>query len=180
MAPILAIIGTGRKSGKTTVVEFLLRGFTSRGWKVATIKQIHETGFSLDTPGKDTWRHAEAGARVVVSAAPGEVALIQRLREGEDRSQEALRLLEGEDLDLILVEGNPTLRVPLLLVARDPEGAERILEGLGEERKRVLFLLTLSPEAFEGSPRPFDLPVFHPGRDGEEILRRLEKAAGKG
>jgi molybdopterin-guanine dinucleotide biosynthesis protein B len=48
-------------SGKTTLVEKLIPRFTARGLRVSVIKHAHH-GFDIDKPGKDSWRHREAGA----------------------------------------------------------------------------------------------------------------------
>jgi molybdopterin-guanine dinucleotide biosynthesis protein B len=74
-----AVVVSGfKKSGKTAVVEGLVRELVKRGYRVGTIKHIREKEFSMDSPGKDTWRHAKAGASVVVSLAPTEVAIIKK------------------------------------------------------------------------------------------------------
>ena len=58
-------ISFGRKnSGKTTLVAELVSEFPSRGLKVGTIKHPHHQ-HELDSPGKDSHRHREAGASVV-------------------------------------------------------------------------------------------------------------------
>lgn len=163
---VVAVIGTGRESGKTTTVEALVRELNARGYKVGAIKQIHEEDFSINTPHKDTWRIAEAGAEIVVAAAPREIAVIKRLKN-EERFAEATRLLENEALDLIIVEGNPPLDVPKIFAAQSPEGARKILPKVKGE---VLCIASLSPEKFK-----FDLPVFHPLRDVKKIADIIEK-----
>jgi molybdopterin-guanine dinucleotide biosynthesis adapter protein len=55
----------GRKNhGKTTLVVELVEHLTARGLRVGTIKHTHHS-HELDTPGKDSHRHREAGASVV-------------------------------------------------------------------------------------------------------------------
>ena len=55
----------GRKnSGKTTLVSELVTEFTARGYRVGTIKHTHHQ-HELDVPGKDSYRHREAGAAIV-------------------------------------------------------------------------------------------------------------------
>ncbi|MBI5253698.1 MAG: molybdopterin-guanine dinucleotide biosynthesis protein B [Euryarchaeota archaeon] len=162
---VVAVIGTGRESGKTTTVEALVRELSARKYKVGAIKQIHEEDFSIDTPHKDTWRIAEAGAKIVVAAAPREIAAIKRLKN-EERFVEAMRLLENEALDLIIVEGNPPADVPKIFAAQNPERARKILPKV----KGVLCIASLSPEKFSR----FDLPVFHPIRDVKKIVNIIE------
>ncbi len=57
------IIG-GKNHGKTTLVAELVRELSARGYRVGTIKHTHHQ-HELDTPGKDSHRHREAGAAVV-------------------------------------------------------------------------------------------------------------------
>jgi molybdopterin-guanine dinucleotide biosynthesis protein B len=74
---ILAVVGT-KKAGKTTTIEALIRELSKRGYRVAAIKHIPDPDFSVDTPGKDTWRYAQAGARTIVSVAEKEIATIEK------------------------------------------------------------------------------------------------------
>jgi molybdopterin-guanine dinucleotide biosynthesis protein MobB len=166
MTKVVAVIGTGRRSGKTTTVEALLKELVSKNYRVGTIKQIHEEDFSLDKPHKDTWRHAEAGAKVVISAAPHEVAAIKRLKS-EDRFTSAMRLLRSEDLDLVIVEGNPPVDVIKILATRDPASARRIIEKVDG----VVFISTLTPD-FDASA--VNVPVFHPIKDSAKMVEILE------
>ncbi len=60
MPPIVSVVGKS-KSGKTTLIEKLIQELKSRGYRVATIKHIPQ-GVSFDEPGKDSWRHLQAGS----------------------------------------------------------------------------------------------------------------------
>lgn len=99
MLRAVAVVGF-KKSGKTTVVEGLVRELVKRGYRVGTIKHIREEEFSMDTPGKDTWRHARAGASVIVSLAPREVATITKRSANLEEIMSTLQLL-----DFVIVEG---------------------------------------------------------------------------
>jgi len=60
----------GRKnSGKTTVIEGLISELVKRPLRVASVKHIRKKGFSMDTEGKDTWRHSAAGANPVIAVS---------------------------------------------------------------------------------------------------------------
>lgn len=101
MIPIVSIVGKS-DSGKTTLMEKLIPELKNRGYRVATIKHdIH--GFDIDKEGKDTWRHAKAGADVVVISSPDKLAMIKGI-DGEY----ALDKIEStiiKDVDIILTEG---------------------------------------------------------------------------
>lgn len=71
--PIICVVGRS-KSGKTTLLEKLIPELKRRGYRVATIKHHSHPGFEIDVPGKDTWRHAQAGSDHVIISAPDKVA----------------------------------------------------------------------------------------------------------
>lgn len=159
---VIAIIGSGRWSGKTTTVESLVRELTRRGKKVGTIKQIPKDDFTLDTEKKDTWRHANAGAQIVVSAAPREVAVMKRI-ENEDWFSEAMNLLKGEDLDYVLIEGNPKREIPVIFAARKVEETKKLKDVKGE----LICISAFAPEKFDKAE--FSVPVLHPTKDVEKM-----------
>jgi molybdopterin-guanine dinucleotide biosynthesis protein MobB len=99
---VVAVVG-GKKVGKTTTVENLIREFVKRKYKVAAIKHVSEKDFTIDTPGKDTWRFAQAGARTIVSAAANEVTTIQKVSL-ESLSLKDL-LIKCKDSDFVFTEG---------------------------------------------------------------------------
>jgi molybdopterin-guanine dinucleotide biosynthesis protein B len=104
MIPIIAIVGKSG-SGKTTLIEKLLPEMKKRGYRVGTIKHhLHE--FDIDQEGKDSWRHAQAGADTVIIASPRKLALVKRLFS--DMSPEEMRNRFFHDVDIILAEGYKT------------------------------------------------------------------------
>jgi molybdopterin-guanine dinucleotide biosynthesis protein B len=99
-APILSFVGHSG-SGKTTVIEKVIAKLTDAGLKVAIIKHdVH--GFEMDRPGKDSWRHKQAGAVATIVSSPTKVGMV--MDTDHDRSPEALAPLI-ESADLILTEG---------------------------------------------------------------------------
>ena len=66
-------------SGKTTLVTALIPEFVAHGISVSTVKHAHH-GFDIDHPGKDSWRHRQAGACEVMVASDRRWALMHELR----------------------------------------------------------------------------------------------------
>ena len=89
-------------SGKTTLVVALLPILRARGLSVSTVKHAHD-GFDMDRPGKDSFRHREAGAREVLVASGTRWALLHELPDGEPSLADLLTHLSP--VDLVLVEG---------------------------------------------------------------------------
>jgi len=150
---IVAVTGAGRNSGKTTLVENLVKELGKRGFSVATVKKIHEENFTIDKEEKDTWRHAKAGASIVVAAAPKEIALIKKIREGE-RLKEALKFLGREKLDFIIIEGNAEelnkkIRVKNIFICRDEEKLMEEFKNIKEAEKKFIGIASLTPEKFK-------------------------------
>ena len=91
-------------SGKTTTIAYLTERLTRLGFRVGVVKHVHHQGFTFDTKGKNTWRHAEAGARIVIGVAPNELATFKRT-QNETPFEHLSDTLQRENLDLVLVEG---------------------------------------------------------------------------
>ncbi|KUL97204.1 molybdopterin-guanine dinucleotide biosynthesis protein B [Bosea sp. WAO] len=90
-------------AGKTTLLTRLIPEFAGRGIAVSTIKHAHHA-FDLDTPGKDSWAHREAGAAEVLISSARRWALLHELRdEPEAKLPELLARLSP--VDLVIVEG---------------------------------------------------------------------------
>lgn len=90
-------------SGKTTLIEQLIRRFSAQGLTVSLIKHAHHE-FDLDHPGKDSFRHREAGCREVLVTSAVRWALQHELRGRPELAlDEALQRLSP--CDLALVEG---------------------------------------------------------------------------
>jgi molybdopterin-guanine dinucleotide biosynthesis protein MobB len=58
---VIAVVGY-KKSGKTRLTTMLIKSLRERGYRVASAKHVHHADFSIDQPGKDSWKHSEAGA----------------------------------------------------------------------------------------------------------------------
>ncbi len=107
-------------SGKTTLLEKLIPQFTARGLKVSVIKHAHH-GFDIDRPGKDSYRHREAGASEVLLSCNDRWALMHERRDGSDVTLDEL-LARLAPCDLVLVEGFKQEPIPKLEVYRPEYG----------------------------------------------------------
>ncbi|MBI5598795.1 MAG: molybdopterin-guanine dinucleotide biosynthesis protein B [Deltaproteobacteria bacterium] len=100
-APLLSIVGLSG-SGKTTLLEKLIAVMAAKGLKVGTIKHSRHP-HPMDSPGKDSWRHKNAGAARSIFIGPKLLQLVSDV-EGEPSPGE----LAGQylvDMDIVLVEG---------------------------------------------------------------------------
>lgn len=96
--------------GKTTLLEKLIPEMCMRGLRVSVIKHAHH-GFDMDTPGKDSWRHREAGATEVLVSGGERWALLHEMGTAPEPSlQDHLRRLAP--CDWVIIEGYKREPVP--------------------------------------------------------------------
>ena len=91
-------------SGKTHLVEQLIPALKMRGLRVSVVKHAHHD-FDIDHPGKDTWRHREAGAFEVVVASDRRLALMREFEQPAQLSVHHLLAELYDGVDWVLVEG---------------------------------------------------------------------------
>jgi molybdopterin-guanine dinucleotide biosynthesis protein B len=90
-------------AGKTTLLAKLIPILTDRGLRVSTMKHAHHA-FDVDTPGKDSYVHREAGATEVMVASGRRWALMHELRDAAE--PDAAQLISHmTPVDLLLIEG---------------------------------------------------------------------------
>ena len=108
-------------SGKTTLIERLLPRLVASGRRVSLIKHAHHA-FDVDRPGKDSWRHREAGCTEVLVASAKRWALMHELRGSAEPSLDQ-HLARLSPCDLVLVEGWKHAAIAKLEVHRAEVGA---------------------------------------------------------
>lgn len=137
--------------GKTTLIEAVVAGLHRAGQRVSVIKHAHH-GFELDTPGKDSWRHRQAGAFEVLLASSQRLALLREFDADEALTPHVL-LAELAPCDWALVEG--FRQADLLKV-------EVWREALGQPPAypNDPFIVALATDRPDQLPVPTGLPVF--------------------
>ena len=103
------------KTGKTTTVTALAKELRRRGYTVGTVKDIHYEGYRADAPGKDTWKHREAGACRVTARGPADTAVIV------DQRMDVHEILKYYKEDFVILEGDCGLSCPTIVTGRTPE-----------------------------------------------------------
>jgi molybdopterin-guanine dinucleotide biosynthesis protein B len=107
-------------SGKTTLIEQLIPRFVQRGLRVSLIKHAHHT-FDVDRPGKDSYRHRQAGAAEILVTSSRRWVLMHELRGAHEPSFED-QVKRISPCDLLLVEGFKHAPIPKLEVWRKETG----------------------------------------------------------
>ena len=107
-------------------MERLVAEFKSRSLSVSTIKNAHHA-FDVDQPGKDSFRHRQAGAQEVLIASEKRWVL---MHENTDELQPSLTDLikKLSKVDLVLVEGFKQEKHPKIEVVRKSRDQNLIAE----------------------------------------------------
>jgi len=133
-------------AGKTTLIVRLLPELVRRGITVSTMKHAHH-GFDVDQPGKDSFRHREAGATEVLVASERRWALMHENRgEAEPAAADLMRHMTP--VDLLIVEGFKREGQDKLEIHRRETGKPLLYPT---DRKIVA---VLSDEPLPGCPLP--------------------------
>jgi molybdopterin-guanine dinucleotide biosynthesis protein B len=160
---VVAIVGS-KSSGKTTTIEVLTRELTRRGYKIAAVKHIPESDFTIDTKGKDTWRFAQSGAKTIISVASNEIATIEKV-DGNFSLENILKRCKGNDI--VFLEGFKEL------VSKN-RGIQKIVVAKSE-REALEALKSFNPIlAFTGPYSTENLKLKIPYID---VLKNPEKIA---
>lgn len=111
--PIVSVVGFSG-AGKTTLLEKLIGSLVSRGCRVGTIKHdVH--GFEMDKPGKDSWRHKQAGASTTLISSPRQIGMVMDV-DHDHHPEELKGFFKG--VDIIFTEGYKRGDCPKLEVFR--------------------------------------------------------------
>lgn len=177
-ARFLAIVGS-KKSGKTTLVTFLVHCLVRKGYRVASIKHVHHRGFSMDTPGKDSWRHTKAGSHTVVIISPDEMAQITRLRHGSNKQllQSAVQAALGIRPDIVVIDGFASMlrtlsqSVVTIVMAKDWDD---LLTSIRRVRRSIFAISGLIAMASHDETHN-GIPIFKYPRERERLFKAVLK-----
>ncbi|HZJ76926.1 MAG TPA: molybdopterin-guanine dinucleotide biosynthesis protein B [Oscillospiraceae bacterium] len=134
MIPVFSVVGSKSGVGKTTVLCDIIRELKKRGYRVGTIKHHHRGDFEIDKPGKDTWKHAQAGSDVVVISAEVKMAKIEMLK-AKRKLDDIIK--DIKNVDIIITEGYKTGNKPKLEVVR-----KEISENLYSKEEELFCIVT--------------------------------------
>jgi molybdopterin-guanine dinucleotide biosynthesis protein B len=175
---VIAVVGN-RKSGKTMVIEALTRGLTRKGYRVVTVKHIPKPEFTIDTKGKDTWRHREAGAHLTLAVAPNELTIIKKTDTTKYQLADILKHCQNE-ADITILEGfkgltaqNPS--IPKILTAKTRKEIQKAAKNL----KPLLAIVTPPTTKPEITHIPHIDVLKNPEKLTELVEKRIKLAAKK-
>ena len=106
-------------SGKTTTIEKIIKELVARGYKVGSVKEIHNEQFAIDPiPTSNTNRHKSAGATLVTARGLYETDI---LYPSQLHMEEILDIYEREHYEWVVLEGVDSIKVPTIVTAHQPD-----------------------------------------------------------
>lgn len=143
-------------AGKTTLVERMIPLLREGGLSVSVVKHAHHK-FDIDHPGKDTWRHREAGAFEVVVASDRRLALIREFAEPAQLDVHQLIAELRANVDWVLVEGFKHSSLPKIEVWRPSDADEKPRPARYVDDPQICAIAT---DAAHHLPQATTLPLF--------------------
>ncbi|MET1114277.1 MAG: molybdopterin-guanine dinucleotide biosynthesis protein B [Comamonas sp.] len=145
-------------AGKTTLVEQVIARLRTRGLRVSVVKHAHHR-FDIDQPGKDSWRHRQAGAFEVLVVSDQRLALMREFEQPGALDIHAMLLELDAGVDWVLVEGFKHGDLPKIEVWRAPAAGEEARPLRCPEDCGVLALATDDPALLPAAVPP-QLPLL--------------------
>lgn len=115
MIPVISIVARKSNVGKTTILCKIIAELKKRKYRIGTIKHHSKGNIEVDKPEKDSWKHSQAGADVVVISSPKKIAIIETT-EQEHHLNEILKKIVN--VDIILTEGYKSENMPKIEILR--------------------------------------------------------------
>ncbi|MGM0367697.1 MAG: molybdopterin-guanine dinucleotide biosynthesis protein B [Actinomycetota bacterium] len=118
----LSVIGESR-SGKTTVIENIIKELRKRKYSVGSIKEIHYRDFAMDTEGTNTYRHGQAGAELVTARGNEETDILFPKKLSIEE------ILKFYSQDYVIMEGVLDYNLPKIVCAKSREDIDKLLDS---------------------------------------------------
>ena len=148
--PVVSVVAKSG-TGKTTLLEKLIRNLKERGYRVGAVKHDAHR-FDIDREGKDSWRLTQAGADTMVITSPAKLAMVKQYTAEEEPGPVDIVDAYFGDVDIVLTEGFKKNSLPKIEVHRRERSENLLCRG---EVNDPTLMAVASDEALD-----LDVPVF--------------------
>lgn len=136
---VIGIYGESN-TGKTTLMEHIIKRLIEDRYKIATIK-ISDKLIGIDTEGKDTWKHAQAGSKLVVFSTPIETDYL--IKENKKITEILKQINNLGEYDFVLVEGTNDKIIPKIRIGNIAERDNTIYTYEGDFKELIKIIMKL-------------------------------------
>ncbi|WP_371805731.1 molybdopterin-guanine dinucleotide biosynthesis protein B [Candidatus Lokiarchaeum ossiferum] len=171
--PKISFIGYS-KSGKTASIEAIIKFLSVKKIRCMAFKHIHQDDFSIDTPGKNTWKYSQAGARIVCSKSKNESAFILNWDVSTNTLIKIVEAISESEVAsnpksiVLLFEGFRDLDEKKILCV---QSSKEIPEQLDPQVVAVAGAVSSTPSEVESIETNYNLPVINFLTNPEKIMR---------
>ena len=148
--PVVSVVAKSG-TGKTTLLEKLIRNLKGKGYRVGAVKHDAHR-FDIDREGKDSWRLTQAGADTMVITSPAKLAMVKQYTAEEEPGPADIVDAYFGDVDIVLTEGFKKNSLPKIEVHRRERSESLLCRG---EVNDPTLMAVASDEALD-----LDVPVF--------------------
>ncbi|MCW4054240.1 MAG: molybdopterin-guanine dinucleotide biosynthesis protein B [Candidatus Bathyarchaeota archaeon] len=173
---VLVITAVGKSgSGKTTTLEYLVSNLANEGYRIGAIKHIYHKGFKIDKEGKNTWRYAKAGSKVIAAVSTEQIVVIKKAKTDLNSLEQVIGLLGKEKLDIVVVEGFRSLvekrkDVLKIITAEDTDSLKRTL------KETVQPIIAVAGVIGQQKPEiKLAIPIINLPEEGEQLLKLVRE-----
>lgn len=117
---VLSVAGY-HHSGKTTAVVNIIKELRKRGYKVQSIKDIHNDKFTMETKDSNSWKHWDASDDTVIARGLTETYKIWH------RQLNLAEMLLEMQADYVIVEGMTAAALPRIICAKDESQLDELV-----------------------------------------------------
>lgn len=165
---VIAVVGS-KGSGKTTSIETLVKGLTKQSYRVTVIKHVSEPNFTLDTPGKDTWRFRHAGANTVITVADHELG-IMKIKDTQKLSLKQIIDNCSSNADIVFLEGFKELVsnnsiIPKIIAIKSLKEAQ---EASNKFQNIIAFTSQVPMETYK-----LKQPIVYVHKDPDKLMKTI-------
>ena len=158
---VFSVVGISQ-SGKTTIIENIIKELRRRNYSVGSVKEIHFEDFAIDMEGSNTHRHKEAGSQLVTARGFYETDILFQEKLAIDK------ILEFYDHDFVVLEGVADKEIPKIVSAHNEEDA---LERVDDTVFAISGRISNTADILNG------IPVINSMDDVERLVDLLEERA---
>jgi len=156
---VLSVAGY-HHTGKTTTTVELIKELKKRGYKVASIKDIHAENFTMEKTGSNSWKHLEASENVVFARG------VDQTYQVWSKNLSLNEMLSHISADYVIVEGMKSAALPRILCAKDENQLDELMNGT---------IFAISGIYADKNSDYLELPVISSRNEIEKLADLVEK-----
>lgn len=153
----------------------MVSNLSCEGYRVGAIKHIYHKDFKVDKEGTNTWRYTRAGAKVTTAVSANEIVMIKKTKAEFNDLDQVIKLLENEQLDVIVIEGFQSLvekreDVLKIITAEDEYNLTNVLERTVQPIIAIAGIIGKKKPEFKQK-----IPVINIPSEGERLLKTVKE-----